>query len=315
MTKTPEGQTLDIKELRTAFGTFLTGVTVVTTIDDAANPVGFTANSYTSVSLDPPLVLVCPALTLRTIDTFTACRHFVINILAEEQQDISNIFSCAEDDRFGQVSWHHNQWNMPVLDGTVSHFCCSVHDRITAGDHMVLIGQVQEFQTTNTPALGYLKGNYLNLEMERRAEQLANSHQDMIVGAIVAWNDHVLLIKTAQGYQLPHVKLSKKQHAKSAIQQLLVDQQLDGSVGSVYSIFDDYDSNTTFSFYLAEATNNTTCSRGEYVSINSLNTIQFFSKALQEMMLRYSLDQKNRVFGLYVGNQSKGDIHQIHGGT
>ena len=308
-------QTLDTQELRKAFGTFLTGVTVVTTTNNDGGPVGFTANSYTSVSLDPPLVLVCPALTLKTIDTFMTCHHFVINILAEGQQDVSTTFSCIGDDRFSQVSWHQNQWRMPILDSVVSHFSCSVHDRIIAGDHLVLIGQVQEFQTTDTPALGYLKGNYLNLEMERRAEQLASSNPDMVVGAIVAWNNQVLLIKTPQGYQLPHIKLSKKQNAQSAIRQLLVDQQLDGNVGSVYSIFDDQESNTTFSFYLTEAKNGTTSGFGEYVSINRLNTIQFFSKALQEMMLRYSLDRKNCIFGLYVGNQSRGDIHPLHGMT
>lgn len=95
----------DLRALRDAFGAFLTGVTVVATFNDEGGPIGFTANSFTSVSLDPPLLLVCLAKTSRNYQTLMTAKGFSVNILSEDQKDVSNTFARPVEDRFAAVDW------------------------------------------------------------------------------------------------------------------------------------------------------------------------------------------------------------------
>ncbi|MCL4170982.1 UNVERIFIED_CONTAM: hypothetical protein GTU68_025228, partial [Idotea baltica] len=103
----------------------MTGVTVVTTQSDDGEKVGFTANSFTSVSLDPPLLSVCLAKSMSCCDIFEKSSHFAINILAEAQEDISNLFASYKGDRFAKVKWQADDFGTPILDGVTTHFSCS----------------------------------------------------------------------------------------------------------------------------------------------------------------------------------------------
>src|SRR5215475_7686332 len=104
---------LDPLELRRAFGCFVTGVTVVTAIDEERRPRGFTANSFTSVSLDPPLVLVCIARSAGSFPLFACTAHFAINILSEQQRPISSRFASKQADKFADVAWHPGESGSP----------------------------------------------------------------------------------------------------------------------------------------------------------------------------------------------------------
>lgn len=96
-------EVFDPRALRDAFGAFATGVTVVTASDAAGKPIGFTANSFTSVSLDPPLLLVCLAKSSRNYESMTSAGRFAINVLSETQKDVSNTFARPVEDRFAAV--------------------------------------------------------------------------------------------------------------------------------------------------------------------------------------------------------------------
>ena len=96
----------DPAALRSALGQFATGVTIVTTLDGAGRRVGLTANSFTSVSLDPPLLLVCIGKAASSCATFSKARHFAVNILAEDQKHVSGAFASKRPDKFADVSWH-----------------------------------------------------------------------------------------------------------------------------------------------------------------------------------------------------------------
>ena len=95
----------DARALRDAFGAFPTGVTVVTAHDPSGQPIGFTANSFTSVSLDPPLLLICLAKSSRNFAAITGSAGFAVNILSETQKDVSNTFARPVEDRFAAVEW------------------------------------------------------------------------------------------------------------------------------------------------------------------------------------------------------------------
>ena len=130
------------KELRQAFGAFATGVTVVTTLTPDGEPIGFTANSFTSVSLDPPLLLVCIAKSSTNLQSFSHCEHFAINVLSETQKDVSARFASRVEDRFADTLWQRGSAGTPLIDGAVAWFECSTDNLVDAGDHLILIGRV-----------------------------------------------------------------------------------------------------------------------------------------------------------------------------
>lgn len=149
--------------LRAAFGAFMTGVTVVTTLAKNGAPVGFTANSFTSVSLDPPLILICIAKTSQNIETFRKASGYAVNILAEGQEDLSRRFSGPIADRFADLDWQEGPAGAPIIAGVCGWFDCDMHNQVEAGDHIILIGEVKGFDHTERPALGYAAGGYFRL--------------------------------------------------------------------------------------------------------------------------------------------------------
>lgn len=300
--------TIDTRELRNAFGSFMTGVTVVTAISESGEKVGFTANSFTSVSVDPPLLLVCPSNKLSSFEVFNQCKHFAVNILAEDQQDISNTFASAKGDRFADIKWTADEHGCPIIDGSVAHFSCSTFNAMPAGDHILLIGQVEQFASSDKPGLGYSKGGYFSLGMEHKAEELAHLLIGK-VGAIVEYNNQILLQKTDKGYVLPQVSTSKDQGSQRTVQNYLQQQGLDCKVGSVYSVYENPEVQAFSSYYRAVASNDKVSKDGEYVSINALADVQFASEDVQIMLKRYVHEKHNGVFRLYVGDEKSGDIH------
>lgn len=161
------------REFRDALGLFPTGVAVVTTVDAEGQPHGITVNSFTSVSLDPPLVLVSVARTSRNFDLFNVTTHFAINLLREEQRAISNAFaSQTVADRFGQVTHRPGHGNAPLIDAHLVGFECETYARHDAGDHILLIGKVVKLSlVADLPPkpLLYFRGQYRELS-EQHAE-------------------------------------------------------------------------------------------------------------------------------------------------
>ncbi|MCF2904267.1 flavin reductase family protein [Octadecabacter sp. CECT 8868] len=153
----------DRSALRNAFGSFITGVTVVTARTDAGIPVGFTANSFTSVSLDPPLLLVCPSKSLSSYDTFASCSHFAVNVLEARQKNISEIFAGDHEERFAKVAHDTNALDLPLITDALAQFSCAAEQRVEAGDHLVLIGRVKAYAHADGTGLGYAGGQYFNL--------------------------------------------------------------------------------------------------------------------------------------------------------
>lgn len=300
--------TIDTRELRNAFGSFMTGVTVVTAVSDSGEKVGFTANSFTSVSVEPPLLLVCPSNNLSSFDIFNSCKHFAVNILAEDQQDVSNTFASAKGDRFEGIRWHSDENGCPIIEGSVAHFSCSTYNNIPAGDHILLVGQVNHFATNEKLGLGYAKGGYFSLGMEHRAEELTHSHNG-VVGSIVEFENKVLLVPTEQGYTLPHIDISSDQGSQKAIRQFLDTQGLDCEVGSVYSVYENLDAHKFTTYYRANANNDKTNELGDYIDIDQIAALNFVSSDIQSMLQRFVLEKQNGVFRLYVGDNTIGNIH------
>lgn len=138
--------------LRHALGRFVTGVTVVTALDDDGELVGLTANSFTSVSLDPPLVLVCLGLGSRSYEHCVRRGRFATNVLAGDQEAVARGFAVRGGARTGLCAWRLSERGYPVLETSLARFECALVNDIRAGDHAILIGMVEAFEIDDADA-------------------------------------------------------------------------------------------------------------------------------------------------------------------
>ena len=151
--------------LRDALGCFGTGVTIVTTIDATGEPIGLTANSFTSVSLDPPLILFSLAKSSANLEAFQQTGRFAINVLHIGQQPLSGRFARRDVARFDHVDWAiRAEGGSPILGGSLASFDCTTYAAHDGGDHVIFIGEVKHawFEPHRDPLL-YFRGKYRRL--------------------------------------------------------------------------------------------------------------------------------------------------------
>jgi flavin reductase (DIM6/NTAB) family NADH-FMN oxidoreductase RutF len=142
---------------------FATGITVVTTLDGNGHPHGMTVNSFSSVSLDPPLVLVSIDLRNAILGHFISSSFFAINVLAEHQEDLSRRFSSTAENRFFSLAWRPGVLGAPLLEGVLATLECSVVKTFEAGDHAVLVGEVKGADYTEGRPLVFFDSGYRQL--------------------------------------------------------------------------------------------------------------------------------------------------------
>jgi flavin reductase (DIM6/NTAB) family NADH-FMN oxidoreductase RutF len=154
---------VDAPQFRQLLGRFATGVTVLTSRSAAGEPVGMTASSVASVSLDPPLVLVSVDKSNEMHAAMETGTHFVLNILSSEQEALSRRFAEVEVHRFRGVSYRENERGIAVLDGVVAHIECEKRTAVPGGDHTVFFGLVVGGNATDRRPLLYYRGGYAGL--------------------------------------------------------------------------------------------------------------------------------------------------------
>lgn len=153
----------DTLALRHALGRYTTGVTIVTTIDAHGHRVGLTVNSFNSLSLAPPLVLWALRTSSPSLAAFTAAPGFAVNVLAEDQMDLSRRFASHVPDKFALGSWSEGHDRLPLLAGAVAVFECERVSLQPAGDHVLFIGRVLRLAETERPPLVFRLGRYHTL--------------------------------------------------------------------------------------------------------------------------------------------------------
>ena len=154
----------DSRSLRDALGEFATGVAVVTARAADGQPVGVTINSFASVSLEPPLVLWSLSLQSPSLPVFEACSHYAVNILAADQIELSQRFSQSQNDRFAGIDTTGGAGGTPLLPGCCAWFECRNEVRYPGGDHIILLGYVEDFQRAEKPPLIFHGGQYRKLD-------------------------------------------------------------------------------------------------------------------------------------------------------
>lgn len=155
---------IDARELRNALSTFATGVTVVTCKDAEGNPVGATASSFNSVSMDPPLVLWSVTKSILSANAFINAEEFVINVLASDQTEISNGFARSGEDKFAGIDTEEGIGGVPMLKDCVTRFQCKAWATYDGGDHEIIVGEVVEMDSSDKEGLVFYRGGYAKPE-------------------------------------------------------------------------------------------------------------------------------------------------------
>ncbi|WP_432448103.1 flavin reductase [Aliiroseovarius marinus] len=301
---------IDPRALRNAFGAFMTGVTVVTTKDAHGKPVGFTANSFTSVSLDPPLVLVCLANSSSNYDTFTRAGGFAVNVLAEDQVEVSNTFARPVEDRFAAVDWQDGPAGSPVFEGVSAWFDCTMFNRVEAGDHLILIGRVEGFENAIHPGLGYARGAYVTPAAEAEA---LNDNAQLMVSALIEHEGKVLLVDAGEGrLALPEAKVGKG-GARAALTKLINDTGVDAEPGFIYSVYEDEARETQHISFLCQAGGETT-RHGLFTALSPSTLMDIADPVACTMLERFAVESRMGNFGVYYGNQVAGQVRPLKDG-
>nr|WP_255698699.1 flavin reductase family protein [Yoonia sp. I 8.24] len=283
----------------------MTGVTVVTAHDENNAPLGFTANSFTSVSLNPPMVLVCVANTSRNFETLMKATGFAVNILAESQIDVSNTFARPVEDRFATVGWNKGPYGAPILNDVTAWFDCSMHKTVDAGDHTILIGQVEDFATTATPGLGYARGAYVT---PSTAAEAIEPNPNLIVSALIERNGEVLLLDDGDGgLALPEQQV-KSEGVSAALAQLIASTGLKAEPGFVYSVFE-RGKHQHISFMCQTAEGEP--SKGRFVPMTASGFARISDPAILSMLERFATESPLGNFGMYYGNQHSGEVRPV----
>ncbi len=304
-------QVFDPREFRQALGAFLTGVTVVTTFDEAGAPRGFTANSFTSVSLDPPLVLVCVAKRAGSFPVFAESDGFAVNILSESQLDVARVFATPVDDRFSKVGWENGPAGHPVFAGTAAWLDCHRHNYVDAGDHLIMIGRVAGFSHATHLPLGYSRGNFVSAELERTAAARSKLATEII--AILESKESVMLVGRDDGpLGLPTAPHIGNSDDPASLTGLLEAAGLDADLGFVFSVVDNTAAGKLRIIYRGTVEfRDISDPRYRLFDLRNIPWERLDSQPTRIALRRYVQERLQYRFGVYVGGPETGQIAEI----
>lgn len=297
---------IDPAEFRKALGCYPTGVTVVTTRDAGGVARGFTANSFTSVSLSPPLVLVCLAKAAHSHDVFVATERFAINVLAEDQKSVSSLFASKQPDKFQRCAWHDGSTGSPLIDDTVAAFECRTHQCVEAGDHTILIGEVLALQQGPARPLGYCRGAYVGYQGEQ-AMATAAQPQARVAALVETPRGVVMLQDSAGRYSLPSAPRLGRPGSDDGLQHTLMALGLKATLDFIFSVYEDRQGPCVV--YRGRAPEPAPHQLGvSCVPLPDLAQIPLSDDAHRSMLIRYARERQEDVFGVYVGDAEQGDV-------
>jgi len=300
----------DPRALRDAFGAFMTGVTVVTAFGADGQPLGFTANSFASVSLSPPLLLVCIARTSRNYTALTSASGFAVNVLAEDQKEVSNTFARPVEDRFASVDWQRGPSGSPVFDAAAAWFDCAMERVVDAGDHAILLGRVEGFRNSGRNGLGYARGGYFTAALEAQTQALGQG-RSVDAAAVAEDNGRVLLVEDGDGrWALPGIEVTQGNPAEVLAQHLTDLSDGPASVGFLFSVFGDRRSGRQHIVYRASIEAGPEC-RGRLFAPDELPAEQLSSPQTVDILRRFAAERSLGNFGVYVGNEVAGQVHPL----
>ncbi len=294
----------DRRALRDAFGCFMTGVTVVTTMDAEGQPLGFTANSFSSLSLDPPLLLVSIANSSANLAAFAGGRGFAVNILAEGQKDLSATFARPVDDRFAGVAWQRGPVGAPILPGVSAWFDCRLEQALPAGDHTLLIGRIGAFAATPAPGLGYYRGAYVT--PAQTGAQLP-AGPDVVISAILQTGGRVLLVDDGRGGLTLPTARAGRDGLRATLARLIADSGLTARAGEIYAVYEDTGQGRQHIAFRCPAEPGRPA-QGALVDLSPEGFADVTDPAMLTMLDRLAAEARMGNYGIYFGTHEQGRV-------
>lgn len=296
--------TFNPRQFRDALGCYPTGVTVITTMDATGEPRGFTANSFTSVSLDPPLLLVCLAKSAHSHPVFTETRSFSVNVLSDKQREVSGLFASKAPDKFSKVAWSMSDVQTPVIHDSLASFHCHVEQLVDAGDHTILIGRVQSFATAQGKPLGYCRGAYVVYEDAAAVEVAVRGGAR--VSAIIETPQGILMNREGDTLKLPSASKLGTPAGEVGLHKWIKDLGLNATLDFVFSVFEDADGPCVI--YRGRSSNVPTSEQMVYVKIDDVANLTTTDETTLAVLQRYARERNQDIYGIYVGDSKDGTV-------
>jgi 3-hydroxy-9,10-secoandrosta-1,3,5(10)-triene-9,17-dione monooxygenase reductase component len=205
------------RQFRSALGAFATGVTIVTSRDAAGLDVGLTANSFNSVSLDPPMVLWSLAKNARSLPAFLAATHFAVHVLAADQEELSLRFAARGVQKFAGLDLERGAAGVPLLRGCSARFQCRTAFRHEGGDHVIFVGEVESFDHSERPPLVFHGGRYA-LTVSKEPATVSNQPESAEPDSSFGQDFLIALLGRAQFQLLASLRRDLEQHGLTETQ-------------------------------------------------------------------------------------------------
>ena len=310
-------QSIDPLDLRRAFGTFATGVTIVTTAGEDAKVYGFTANSFTSVSLDPPLLLVNIAKSAYGVQIFTGARGFAVNILAEKQRELSNTFASRGADKFANTSWTTKSTGSPVFDDVIAWFDCEFFNQVDAGDHVILIGKVLDYGYSSDSPLAFCWGAYLSFGLSPEMLQMISSSGDLRVGALIEFDGRLLMQTSPDSGEvgLPVADSVGDADTENSLVGLLSLAGIDAHLPFFYAAY--LHDSTRYIYYresLRSVENLDQNHQFQFIEFDAIPWQSIQDNAITTMIKRFLSERSLDNYAVYIGDYDQGDVYPVKSG-
>lgn len=304
------------RRLRDALGTFLTGITVVTTTDPQGRPRGFTANSFTSVSLDPPMVLVCIDSAASSFETFTNGTTYAVNILGQEGRSTAELFASKRPDKFAQSQHYSSPLGNPLLADGVTWLDCRTTDIHIVGDHAVLIGTVEDFGGAGGQPLGFHQGHYVSFSpLDSPEAPIGKTGTVDVAWILEGPQGRVVLVQDAEGrFELPSEEMLHRDLTDEGL--AAVSQKKFGGpvlIDFMYSFYTDPSSGRMVVIYRGRLECHELFEPCRWARLSD-DVLEKMSDHVEcSVITRYRTEQAAGRFGIYAGTSERGSVATIHG--
>lgn len=310
----------DIESFHKTLGSLLTGVTVVTTKDRAGEYYGLTVNSFTSASLDPPLVLFCIEKKASTREAFTNSEGFNVHFLKADQGSLAEKFTKgASRERFAGIEAQETETGAPLIVGIESWLACRTKQSMDVGDHLIILGEVYDCKESNNRPLGFFQNQFQTFQM---GEEIARYSSQAGARTTVAWileteDRRVALHRGLSGQfeipklQLPSAKISDRhlaEHAKLAI-------GAETRIDFLFSLYEAADESLVLVYrgLIPPNHGNSLNERLMLVDLSRLADLEVTDPIERSILTRYDAERAEARFGIYSGTHSAGHVAQVEG--
>ena len=303
------------RALRGALGMFVTGVTIVTKIDTEGRPRGLTANSFTSVSLDPPLVLACIARGSASYDTFQGPGGFAINVLSDAQRELSDLFASKSPDKFAGLDYRLGIGGAPVIDASLAWLDCETERIVEAGDHIILIGRVADFGTTAGRPLAFCQGAYLSFDAEQDAV-FRPQGKSVTVDCIADFGGAILLravdVDGTRKWTLPGVALARGERGGlTALTRFVEGLGTAIDVSFIYSVYETPHDDAVHIVYRGTLTGAPVSAEVRLFAEDEMPWDDLVHSQIHDAVERYFKERAFDQFGVYVDMEEGGHVAPV----